>query len=60
MAVGTNLSSRDLVPGDVVFVKSVTSRLEVDAVLLHGTIVTNEAMLTGESLPVTKVRASYQ
>ncbi|XP_045113394.1 polyamine-transporting ATPase 13A3-like isoform X2 [Portunus trituberculatus] len=49
------LSSRDVVPGDVVFVDSVTTRLEVDAVLLYGSIITNEAMLTGESLPVTKV-----
>ncbi|KAK8375610.1 hypothetical protein O3P69_008426 [Scylla paramamosain] len=49
------LSSRDVVPGDVVLVDSVTTRLEVDAVLLHGTVITNEAMLTGESLPVTKV-----
>ena len=54
------MSSRNLVPGDVVLVSGVTNRLEVDAVLLHGTVITNESMLTGESLPVTKVRASYQ
>ncbi|KAG0705391.1 putative cation-transporting ATPase 13A3 [Chionoecetes opilio] len=51
----TMLSSRDVVPGDVVLVNGYITRLEVDAVLLHGTIITNEAMLTGESLPVTKV-----
>lgn len=53
------LSSREVVPGDVVLVGVDTGRLEMDAVLLQGTIITNEAMLTGESLPVTKVRTPY-
>lgn len=51
----TVLSSCEVVPGDVVLVGADTGRLEVDAVLLQGTVITNEAMLTGESLPVTKV-----
>ncbi|XP_042227487.1 polyamine-transporting ATPase 13A2-like isoform X1 [Homarus americanus] len=49
------LSSREVVPGDVVLIEDNMGKLEVDAVLLQGTIVTNEAMLTGESIPVTKV-----
>ncbi|XP_069170169.1 probable cation-transporting ATPase 13A4 isoform X1 [Procambarus clarkii] len=51
----TPLSSREVVPGDVVYITESLGRLEVDAVLLLGSVVTNEAMLTGESVPVTKV-----
>ncbi|XP_076069945.1 polyamine-transporting ATPase 13A3-like isoform X2 [Oratosquilla oratoria] len=49
------MSSRELVPGDVMQVEAQMGRLEADAVLLNGSAVTNEAMLTGESVPVTKV-----
>ena len=30
--------------------------MECDAVLIEGTCVVNESMLTGESIPITKVR----
>ncbi|XP_071531057.1 probable cation-transporting ATPase 13A4 isoform X2 [Panulirus ornatus] len=51
----TVLSSRDVVPGDVVLIGNYLDRLEMDAVLLQGSVITNEAMLTGESVPVTKI-----
>ncbi|CAL4078902.1 unnamed protein product, partial [Meganyctiphanes norvegica] len=48
-------SSRNIVPGDIILLADDSGRLEVDAVLLEGQVLTNEAMLTGESVPVTKV-----
>ena len=50
------ISSIDLVPGDVVLIPvSGNAMMEADAVLIEGTCVVNEAMLTGESIPITKV-----
>lgn len=54
-STGTVLSSRDVVPGDVVLIGNSLEKLELDAVLLQGSVISNEAMLTGESVPVTKV-----
>ncbi|ROT85511.1 hypothetical protein C7M84_012527 [Penaeus vannamei] len=51
----TSLSSRELVPGDVMLIADGLGRMEVDAVVLQGSVVVNEAMLTGESVPITKV-----
>ncbi|XP_069998988.1 polyamine-transporting ATPase 13A3-like isoform X2 [Penaeus vannamei] len=51
----TSLSSRELVPGDVMLITDGLGRMEVDAVVLQGSVVVNEAMLTGESVPITKV-----
>ena len=54
------ISSIDLVPGDVVLIPvSGNAMMEADAVLIEGTCVVNEAMLTGESIPITKVNTSY-
>ncbi|XP_069958111.1 polyamine-transporting ATPase 13A2 isoform X2 [Cherax quadricarinatus] len=54
------VSSRELVPGDVVLISDTLHCLEVDAVLLQGSVITNEAMLTGESIPVTKVGVPFE
>ncbi|KAE8752294.1 hypothetical protein FOCC_FOCC001087 [Frankliniella occidentalis] len=43
-----------LVPGDVLVVPSRGCIMHCDAVLLTGTCIVNESMLTGESVPVTK------
>uniref|UniRef100_A0A914V030 Cation-transporting ATPase n=1 Tax=Plectus sambesii TaxID=2011161 RepID=A0A914V030_9BILA len=49
------LSSDQLVPGDLVHIPPHGCTLQCDAVLLNGTCIVNESMLTGESVPVTKV-----
>uniref|UniRef100_A0A803T704 Cation-transporting ATPase n=1 Tax=Anolis carolinensis TaxID=28377 RepID=A0A803T704_ANOCA len=46
--------STELVPGDVLLVPPEGLTIPCDAVLLSGTAITNESMLTGESVPVTK------
>ncbi|UYV83810.1 hypothetical protein LAZ67_X000235 [Cordylochernes scorpioides] len=48
------LSSAELVPGDILVLESGDATLECDAVLLEGSCVVNESMLTGESIPITK------
>ncbi|XP_040477668.1 probable cation-transporting ATPase 13A5 [Ursus maritimus] len=56
MVKGTGLQeldSRLLVPGDTLLLPGKLS-LPCDAVLLDGSCVVNEGMLTGESIPVTK------
>jgi len=50
------LSSKELVPGDqVLFPTNGGYTVECDSVLVEGSCVVNESMLTGESIPVTKV-----
>ena len=46
--------SSELVPGDVIIVPDHGCQLLCDAVLLSGSVIMNESMLTGESVPVTK------
>uniref|UniRef100_A0A673GIV9 Probable cation-transporting ATPase 13A3 n=1 Tax=Sinocyclocheilus rhinocerous TaxID=307959 RepID=A0A673GIV9_9TELE len=46
--------STDLVPGDVIVIPSNGIVMPCDAVLICGTCIVNESMLTGESVPVTK------
>lgn len=50
--------SEDLVPGDTIIVRGSTT-MQCDAVLLNGNVIVNESMLTGESIPVTKVQIPY-
>lgn len=49
-----NISSEMLVPGDVIEIKNSTI-MQCDAILLNGNVIVNESMLTGESIPITKV-----
>lgn len=49
--------STELVPGDVIILPrhGASYRMECDAVLINGSCVVDESMLTGESVPVPKV-----
>ncbi|XP_033883712.3 polyamine-transporting ATPase 13A3-like isoform X2 [Acipenser ruthenus] len=46
--------STELVPGDVMVIPANGTIMPCDAVLVSGTCIVNESMLTGESIPVTK------
>ncbi|XP_072475002.1 polyamine-transporting ATPase 13A3 isoform X2 [Notamacropus eugenii] len=46
--------STDLVPGDIMVIPMNGTVMPCDAVLISGTCIVNESMLTGESVPVTK------
>lgn len=54
------IKSTELVPGDVVFLKREKKDcvLPCDFLLLSGTAIANEAMLTGESTPQLKVSST--
>ncbi|GCC23178.1 hypothetical protein chiPu_0001571 [Chiloscyllium punctatum] len=47
--------STDLVPGDIIVIPTNGTIMPCDSVLLNGTCIVNESMLTGESVPVTKI-----
>lgn len=47
------MDAAELVPGDIIQIEDHMA-LPCDAVLLHGTCIMNESMLTGESVPVMK------
>ncbi|XP_032458038.1 probable cation-transporting ATPase 13A3 isoform X2 [Nasonia vitripennis] len=49
-----SISSVELVPGDIIELPKHHGLIVCDAVLLSGTCIVNESMLTGESVPVTK------
>ncbi|XP_067658645.1 polyamine-transporting ATPase 13A3-like [Haliotis asinina] len=49
-----DISSEDLVPGDLIEVPRHGCMMQCDAVLISGNCIVNESMLTGESVPVTK------
>ncbi|WAR15529.1 AT133-like protein [Mya arenaria] len=49
-----DISSEDLVPGDVIEIPRNGCLMQCDAVLITGSCIVNESMLTGESVPVTK------
>ncbi|XP_048361437.1 polyamine-transporting ATPase 13A3 isoform X2 [Sphaerodactylus townsendi] len=51
--------STDLVPGDVIVIPLNGMIMPCDAVLLSGTCIVNESMLTGESVPVTKTNLPH-
>ncbi|KAH0547164.1 polyamine-transporting ATPase 13A3-like isoform X1 [Cotesia glomerata] len=49
-----SITSERLVPGDILVIPPHGCLMPCDAVLLTGTCILNESMLTGESVPVTK------
>ena len=49
-----NRWQQELVPGDIVVIPQNGCVLSFDSVLLTGSCIVNESMLTGESVPVTK------
>ncbi|KAM9316543.1 putative cation-transporting ATPase 13A4 [Gastrophryne carolinensis] len=49
------IESQNLVPGDVIVLTGKRFYLPCDSILLTGSCVVNEGMLTGESVPVTKM-----
>ena len=48
------ISSTDLVPGDVFVLNEEGTAVPCDCILIQGTVIINEAMLTGESTPIIK------
>ncbi|CAL1530484.1 unnamed protein product [Lymnaea stagnalis] len=50
-----DIPSEDLVPGDVIEIPRHGCDMQCDAVLITGNCIVNESMLTGESVPVTKI-----
>jgi cation-transporting ATPase 13A3/4/5 len=52
------ISSSDLVPGDVIEIPENTA-MPCDLLLLTGSCIVNESMLTGESIPVIKNSLPY-
>jgi cation-transporting ATPase 13A2 len=57
----TYVSSSDLVPGDVYEVSDPhLTQFPSDSVLLSGDCIVNESMLTGESIPVSKIPATNE
>ena len=54
--IGTECDSSDLVTGDIVnLLEPPLSTLPADMFLLSGDAIVNESMLTGESVPVSKM-----
>ena len=53
------ISSEDLVPGDVVSIPACGCELHFDGVVISGSVIVNESLLTGECVPVTKVSLKY-
>ena len=47
-------SSKDLVPGDIFELQGEGLAMPCDCLLIQGTVIINEAMLTGESTPIIK------
>ncbi|KAH8418163.1 hypothetical protein KR009_007113 [Drosophila setifemur] len=52
--VSKEFPTQSLVPGDLIEIPSSGCTMQCDAVLLSGTCILDESMLTGESVPVTK------
>lgn len=48
------MDSSEIVPGDILVIPTQGCMMYCDCVLLNGTVIVNESMLTGESIPITK------
>ncbi|CAB3409505.1 unnamed protein product [Caenorhabditis bovis] len=49
------IGSEQLVPGDILLIPPHGCLMQCDCVLMNGTAIVNESVLTGESVPITKV-----
>lgn len=61
--IGLETDSTALVPGDIIVLSSNITPIAVlpaDLFLLSGDVIVNESMLTGESVPVSKISARAQ
>ncbi|XP_046445093.1 polyamine-transporting ATPase 13A3-like isoform X2 [Daphnia pulex] len=54
------IRTEELVPGDMIILPANGCTMHCDAVLLFGTCIVNESMLTGESVPVVKTPLPFQ
>lgn len=52
------VSSIELVPGDILEVRD-NWTVPCDCILINGSCIINESMLTGESIPIVKTPLSY-
>nr|XP_043069563.1 polyamine-transporting ATPase 13A3 isoform X3 [Drosophila bipectinata] len=52
--VSSEFPTKVLVPGDIIEIPSSGCTMQCDAVLLSGSCIIDESMLTGESVPITK------
>ncbi|XP_075058372.1 putative cation-transporting ATPase 13A4 isoform X2 [Mixophyes fleayi] len=55
----SQVESPNLVPGDIVVLSGKNFFMSCDAILLNGTCIVNEGMLTGECIPVTKTQLPH-
>ncbi|KAM4771312.1 putative cation-transporting ATPase 13A4 [Rhinophrynus dorsalis] len=55
----SEVESRYLVPGDIIVLSGKNFFLSCDAILINGTCIMNEGMLTGECIPVTKTQLPH-
>uniref|UniRef100_A0A8R1DXG4 Cation-transporting ATPase n=1 Tax=Caenorhabditis japonica TaxID=281687 RepID=A0A8R1DXG4_CAEJA len=51
------IGSEQLVPGDILLIPPHGCLMQCDSVLMNGTVIVNESVLTGESVPITKVKS---
>ncbi|XP_072266254.1 probable cation-transporting ATPase 13A4 [Pyxicephalus adspersus] len=55
----SQIESRHLVPGDIIILSGKNFFMSCDAILINGTCILNEGMLTGECIPVTKTHLPH-
>ena len=53
---GIEINSTELVPGDIIEIPEDGLAMPCDIILINGSVIVNESMLTGESTPVIKTR----